>query len=92
MKIAFLFAGQGAQYVGQGKDFYDHLDFAKEIYDSYPEIRDLCFYDKDNTLNQTINTQKAILLTVPKWGAEGNVLIIPPFVPQHLRHKGWRNG
>ncbi|MBQ9520677.1 MAG: ACP S-malonyltransferase [Acholeplasmatales bacterium] len=63
MKIAFCFAGQGSQYQGMGKDFYDNFPLAKEIYDSYPEIRDLCFYDKDNTLNQTINTQKSILLT-----------------------------
>ena len=43
MKIAFLFAGQGAQAVGMGKDFYDNYQSSKEIFDKFPEIRDLCF-------------------------------------------------
>ncbi|MGM9969128.1 MAG: ACP S-malonyltransferase [Anaeroplasma sp.] len=63
MKIAFCFAGQGAQYVGMGLDLYENFDIAKKIYDEFPEIRDICFYDKDNTLNQTATAQKAILLT-----------------------------
>lgn len=63
MKIAFCFAGQGSQYQGMGKDFYDNLDLSKELYDRYPEIRDLCFIDKDQVLNQTVYAQKAILLT-----------------------------
>ena len=37
MKIAFLFAGQGAQAKGMGKDIYDNVAIAKEIYDKYPE-------------------------------------------------------
>ena len=32
-KIAFMFPGQGAQYVGMGKDFYEEYDFVKEIYE-----------------------------------------------------------
>lgn len=63
MKIAFLFAGQGAQYVGQGKDFYDNLAFAKEVYDKYPDIKEICFSDKDGVLNQTKYAQPAMLLT-----------------------------
>lgn len=63
MKIAFLFAGQGSQYVGQGKDFYENLDFAKEIYDRYPDIKEICFEDSNGILNQTAYAQPAMLLT-----------------------------
>lgn len=63
MKIAFCFAGQGSQYVGMGIDLYNELDFAKTIYDAFPEIRDLCFKDTENKLNQTAYAQKAMLLT-----------------------------
>lgn len=63
MKIAFLFAGQGSQYVGQGKDFYDNLDFAKEAYDKYLDIKEICFEDKNSLINQTMYAQPAMLLT-----------------------------
>ena len=63
MKLAFCFAGQGSQYVGMGQDLYNEFPLAKELYDLFPEIRDLCFYDKDNVLNQTAYAQKAMLLT-----------------------------
>lgn len=63
MKIAFCFAGQGSQTVGMGNDFYNEISLVKEIYDAYPEIKNLCFTDKDNVLNQTAYAQKAILLT-----------------------------
>ncbi len=63
MKIAFLFAGQGSQAVGMGKDLYDKYDCVKNIYDKFPEIRDLCFNGPDTLLNQTEHAQKAILLT-----------------------------
>ena len=48
MKRAFLFPGQGAQYVGMGKDIYDKYDEAKKIYDKASkitniDIKDLCF-------------------------------------------------
>lgn len=38
MKIAFLFPGQGAQYVGMGKDFYESFSVARETFDQADEI------------------------------------------------------
>lgn len=39
-KIAFIFPGQGAQYIGMGKDFYEELDECRKIYDIADEILD----------------------------------------------------
>ena len=63
MKIAFLFAGQGSQYVGQGKDFYDNLPFAKETFDKFEDIKEICFKDSKGLINQTKYAQPAMLLT-----------------------------
>ena len=37
-RVAFLFPGQGSQHVGMGKDFYENVPFAREIYDLANEI------------------------------------------------------
>lgn len=68
MKRAFLFPGQGAQYVGMGKDIYDKYDDAKEIYDKASkitniDIKDLCFNGPEEELMKTRNTQIAIFTT-----------------------------
>jgi [acyl-carrier-protein] S-malonyltransferase len=63
MKIGFLFAGQGAQAKGMGQDFYNNLEVVKNIYDKFPEIRDLCFFDEKEVINQTMYAQPAMLLT-----------------------------
>ena len=38
MKTAFLFSGQGAQYVGMGKELYDNFDCAKKIFDDADRV------------------------------------------------------
>jgi len=62
-KIAFVFAGQGAQTIGMGQDLYENFDSVKELYDMSPEIRDLCFTGTKEELDITINTQPAVFLT-----------------------------
>lgn len=68
MKRAFLFPGQGAQFVGMGKDIYEKYDEARKIYDKASEIsgidvKKICFEGPEDILNQTKNTQIAILTT-----------------------------
>lgn len=62
MKTAFCFAGQGSQYVGQGNDFYSNSAEAREIFDKFPSVRDICFSDAEK-LNETRYVQPAVMLT-----------------------------
>lgn len=64
-KIAFIFPGQGAQYIGMAKDFYDQRPECKEVFDIAARELDidmakLCFVENDN-LNKTEYTQAAML-------------------------------
>lgn len=65
-KIAFVFPGQGAQYVGMGKDFYDDFSISREIFALADEklgikLSEICFSGPEETLKLTINTQPAIV-------------------------------
>ena len=67
MKIAFIFPGQGAQYVGMGKDLYDNYDEIRELYNKANEIlgldiAKLTFELTEEELCKTSNTQITILL------------------------------
>jgi len=61
-KIAFVFAGQGAQTVGMGQDLYEQISSVKELFDISGEIRDLCFNGPKEALDITVNTQPAVFL------------------------------
>ena len=68
MKTAFLFPGQGSQYVGMGKDLASSQPIAREVFeeaDRVLEIRlsSLCFEGPEEELRLTMNTQPAILTT-----------------------------
>ncbi len=66
MKVAYVFPGQGSQWVGMGRDLYDNFDSAKAVFDQADEalgfpLSRLCFDGPEDELRQTINAQPAIV-------------------------------
>ena len=64
-KTAFIFPGQGAQYIGMGKDFYEQIPVSKEVFKlasnvSGLDVAALCFEENDK-INITEYTQIAML-------------------------------
>lgn len=66
-KVAFMFPGQGAQYIGMGKDFYENEAISRKIFDKASkvvglDIPALCFEENDR-LDKTEFTQVAMVAT-----------------------------
>lgn len=63
-KIALLFAGQGAQYPGMGKDFYDNSPLVQQIFEQLEQKRpgtmQQCFTRSKEELSVTVNTQPCL--------------------------------
>ncbi|MEE7581814.1 MAG: ACP S-malonyltransferase [Oscillospiraceae bacterium] len=65
---AFLFAGQGSQYVGMGKALLEANPEFSYLYDTASEVlgkdmKDICFNSELEELSKTVNSQPAIMLT-----------------------------
>lgn len=83
-KVAFMFPGQGAQYVGMGKDFYESFADSRAIYEQASKVlgfsmEELCFEENDKldmteyTQAAMVTTSIAILKQVEKAGIQADV-------------------
>ena len=85
-KTAFLFAGQGAQYIGMGKELYDNFPICREIFEEANvslgmNLTDLIFNGNKEELNLTENTQPAVVtMSIAAFRAITKAGIVPDIV------------
>lgn len=93
-KVAYIFPGQGAQWVGMGHDLYQNFDIARAVFEQADEVLEfpisrLCFEGPEDELRQTVNAQPAILtvsiacLRVMELVKDDRALPLPDFVAGH---------
>jgi [acyl-carrier-protein] S-malonyltransferase len=68
MKVAYVFPGQGSQWVGMGRDLCHNFGSAKAVFEQADEVlgfplSQLCFEGSEDELRQTVNVQPAIVTT-----------------------------
>jgi [acyl-carrier-protein] S-malonyltransferase len=66
IKTAYIFPGQGVQFVGMGKDLYDGFNSARAVFNQADQavgfaLSELCFNGPEDELKKTINAQPAIV-------------------------------
>src|ERR1700679_434960 len=89
MKTAFVFPGQGSQYVGMGKSLAEKFAAARAIFDQADRalefsLSQLCFEGPAETLQLTENMQPALLtVSVAAWQVLDEYHVHPDFVAGH---------
>ena len=82
--VGYLFAGQGSQYIGMGKDLYESFPQAKAVFDKADQVlgfslSKLCFEGPKEELTRTNNCQPAIVTTtIAAWEVFKSVNNIEP--------------
>ena len=82
--VGYLFAGQGSQYIGMGRDLYESFPQAKAIFDKADQVlgfslSKLCFEGPQEELTRTNNCQPAIVTTtIAAWEVFKSVNSIEP--------------
>ena len=87
---AFIFPGQGSQYVGMGKELFENFAVSKQVFEEADDalhlsLSTLCFRGPEETLKLTENTQPAVLTTsIAAFKAlQSEKGIIPQFTAGH---------
>jgi len=89
MKTAFLFPGQGSQYLGMGKSLVERFDVARQVFDQADlalgcSLTQLCFEGPAETLQLTENTQPALLtVSIAALRALASQGVSPDYVAGH---------